>query len=175
MNKPLDESYFVWLYSQVGDTRVRNPHRTYWNLLRALYTKEFVWFVANDDNRLEDGKELRCEFVNQERLNDVDCHWIELGCSMLELLVALSRRLAFQTNGAPRDWFWVLIGHLGLREFSDEEQLPMDFIEETLERVIFRTYDPDGVGGLFPLRHPDRDQRHVELWYQLNAYVQEHS
>jgi len=49
VSQPLDELYFTWLYSQVGSVRTRNPARTYWSLLRYLYTKEFVWIIPNDD------------------------------------------------------------------------------------------------------------------------------
>ena len=45
--------------------------------------------------------------------------------------------------------------------------------EEVLDAVIFRNYEYDGRGGLFPLRYPDRDQRDEELWSQLNAYLLE--
>jgi hypothetical protein len=29
------------------------------------------------------------------------------------------------------------------------------------------------VGGFFPLTHPNDDQRKVEIWYQMNAYLDE--
>jgi hypothetical protein len=39
-------------------------------------------------------------------------------------------------------------------------------------RLIWRTYEPDGSGGFFPLMHPsDQRIRHkVEIWTQMNAY-----
>jgi hypothetical protein len=48
----------------------------------------------------------------------------------------------------------------------------LSVVDEILERVIGRTYRPDGRGGFFPLRYAEKDQREVELWYQLNAYVE---
>ena len=175
MSEPLDELYFVWLYRQVGDIRVTNPSHSYWRMLKLLYDKEFVWFIPNDDNRLEDGKDLRCEFVDQERLIDVDPSWMRLGCSMLELLIALSRRLAFEAEGEPRGWFWRLIRNLSLHNCNDANlnYMTADEIDEILDRVIWRTYQYNGHGGLFPLERPHEDQRHVELWYQLSAYVLE--
>jgi hypothetical protein len=171
MTKPLDELYFTWLYSQVGDTKIKNPNRTYWNMLKVLFTKEFVWLIPNDDNRMEDGKDLRYEFVDQSGLFDVDPHWLNIGCSMFELLVALSRRLAFEAEGEPREWFWHLISNLGLRDFKDSRRFSEAEVEHILDRVIWRQYDSDGHGGLFPLKNPHRDQRQVELWYQLGDYV----
>jgi hypothetical protein len=37
--------------------------------------------------------------------------------------------------------------------------------------VIWRTYDRRGHGGLFPLQRSNRDQRRVEIWYQLSEYL----
>src|SRR5687768_18597032 len=102
MQAPLDELYFTWLYSQVADPRVKNPSRTYWRMLKLLFVKEFVWIVPNDDNRIEDGKDLRLEFVDQQKIMNVDFGWMHLGCSMLELLVALSRRLSFEARSEER-------------------------------------------------------------------------
>ena len=172
MTKPLDELYFVWLYSQVGDPSVKNPTRTYWKIMRQLFTKEFVWIVPNDDNRIEDGKGLRREFAEQAMLKSIDRDWMKLGCSMLELFVGLSRRLAFQCDGEPRDWFWHIIENVHLN-YNDRGLYPSDSIDGILDRIIWRNYEADGHGGLFPLRHAERDQRKVEIWHQLSAYISE--
>lgn len=172
MDKPLDELYFVWLYNQVGDSAIRNPTRTYWKVLRQLFTKEFVWIVPNDDNRIEDGKALRYEFVDQSGLINIDLDWMKLGCSTLELLIGLSRRLAFQCDGEPRDWFWHLMDNLDLH-YNDRGYLGENRIDGILDRVIWRTYDEDGHGGLFPLHYAAIDQRKIEIWYQMSAYILE--
>lgn len=173
MTLPLDDLYLTWLYNQVADTRLKDPSRTYWGLLRQLYSKEFVWFIPNDDNRIEDGKDLRYEFIDQSGLEDVDLHWVDLGCSMLELLVGLSRRLAFEAEGDPRDWFWRLMENLGLQIGDDRQVYPSRHVDKVLDQVIWRTYSHTGQGGLFPLTVPAEDQREVELWYQLSAYLLE--
>lgn len=173
MSKPLDELYFQWLYKQVGDASLTDPSKTYWGMLRQFYTTEFVWFVPNDDNRIEDGKDLRQEFVDELELTDVDPSWMQLGCSMLELMVGLSRRLSFAAEGEPRDWFWQLVKNLGLHRFNDRRKYPNKVVEEALGHVIWRTYEHTGLGGLFPLNNSHEDQRDVELWYQLCAYVLE--
>lgn len=172
MNLPLDELYLHWLYEKIADPDEPNRARSFWNLALHLYTTEYIWLIPNDDNRYEDGRFLREEFIEDLGLHDVDPDWLHLGCSMLEMLIALSRRLSFQGEGEPRDWFWHLIDNLDLR-YSDNRRFPANRVEEILNRVIWRTYAPDGSGGLFPLRHPDRDQRDVELWYQLNMYLLE--
>lgn len=171
MGKPLDELYLEWLYGQVGDPEIKVPTRTYWRLLKLLFGKEFVWLVPNDDNRIEDGKDLRYEFVDRARLKDVDLGWINLGCSMLEVMVGLSRRLAFEAEGEPRDWFWHLVDNLSLRDYNDTHDFVDQDVEVVLDSVIWRNYEYSGEGGFFPLRRAERDQRDVELWYQLSAYV----
>lgn len=173
MTPPLDELYFVWLYSQVANPDKKNPSLTYWRTLKTMHCTEFVWTVPNDDNRLEDGKDLRYEFVDQSGLMDVDPGWIRLGCSMLELLIGLSRRLSFEAGGESRDWFWDMMRNLDFDSFTDKHPAPEGHVEGVLERIIWRTYDADGRRGIFPLNNPTQDQRHVELWYQLNAYVLE--
>jgi hypothetical protein len=173
--KPLDELYFIWLYRQVANPDIRDPSLTYWKLLKELFTKEFIWLIPNDDNRIGDGKALRSEFVQDEDLSDVDRDWAELGCSVLELMLGLARRLAFEAEGEPHFWFWIMMENLGINKYSDEWRLPRKHIQKILDRVIFRTYKENGVGGFFPLKHPEQDQRKVELWYQLSAYVLEQS
>lgn len=173
MKKPLDELYFTWLYGQVSSVKEKNPSRTYWVLLRHLYQKEFVWIIPNDDNRSEDGKELRYLFVEEQGIRSVDKNWYHLGCSIFEMLIALSRRLAFETDDEPLGWFWKMIENLGLERFNDNVPYPKDEIEEILNTVIFRTYKRNGSGGLFPLRRTSKDQREVEIWYQVCDYILE--
>src|SRR5215469_1846943 len=101
----LEDGYFKWLKSQFIIDAGPN-HRTFDALFNRLYSKEFVWFVPNDDNRIGDGLELRREFMGGGR-------WpIEKGVSTLEVIVALSRRVAFNSLGTPVDWAWILLKNL---------------------------------------------------------------
>lgn len=173
-NKPLDELYFVWLYSHIANPRVRNSSRSYWKLARQLYTKEYVWIVPNDDNRVEDGRELRYEFLKDEDITDVNVYWMDLGCSVLEMLLGLSRRLSFETGREPRDWFWHLCENINLHKCHDRSGFCADTVDEILEQVIWRRYDRTGAGGLFPLQKCPIDQRKEELWYSMSHYLLEH-
>lgn len=176
--EPLDERYLLWLYSLVADPAIQSPDLTYWKLFKQLYRRPFVWIISRDDNRLEDGKQLRLTFLNSEGLTrrDADPNWVELGCSVLELMIAMAGHLRFEIdpNTQLAYWFWeVLAENIGIRGFSDASGYDHCDVDEILERVIFRQYEPDGTGGFFPLKNPGKDQRGVELWYQLNAYVRE--
>lgn len=173
MSTPLDELYLTWLYSQVGSVKLKIRSRTYWSLLRRLQTTEFVWLIPNDDNRVEDGRDLRRLFL-QEAGVPADLPWMADGCTMLELLVVLARELSFQAGGECPDWFWHMIDNLGIhindRDYNAEKE---QHVDRVLWTVINRQYDASGRGGLFPLMRPEQDQRNVELWYQLCAYILE--
>jgi hypothetical protein len=166
----LDDLYLTWLYSQVGDVKVRNKSRTYWDLLSQLYSKPFIWLVPNDDNRVQDGLDLRFEWMYEHSMSPPD-DWLFRDCSFLEMLVGLSRRLAFEGEGHPPVWFWHLMENLGLHECTDRPKYNQIEVDERLDIVIWRLYEPDGRGGLFPLRYPKHDQREVEIWYQMNEYL----
>lgn len=177
MKVPLDDLYLEWLYGQVASTQLKSPSRTYWYLFRQLFSKEFVWIVPNDDNRVEDGRELRREFLSVTGIRNADPNWLNLGCSVLEMLIALARRCEFQTEATAEEWFWKLMDHLDLARFNDSwyrREANEAMIDERLNRLIFRTYSYDGsYGGLFPLKRPREDQRNIEIWFQMNAYLLE--
>jgi hypothetical protein len=174
MPKPLDEVYLKWLYAQIASSRERDPSKTHWELARLLYTTEFVWFIPNDDNRIEDGLNLRDEFLLAKGTRRVDSSWMDLGCSFLELLIGLARRLSFEAGRDVEWWFWKMLENIGLDQINDADPFDHDEVQRRLDAVIWRNYQPNGKGGLFPLDRASEDQTQVELWYQLNAYLLEH-
>lgn len=177
MDAPLDDLYLEWLYNQVASVKQRIKARSYWSLFRQLYRKEFVWTVPNDDNRVEDGRDLRWDFIRANDIQNAEASWMRLPCSMLELLIGLSRRLEFEDDRPAKEWFWILLGNLELDQCTDaryNEQIDV-WVDTVLDKVIWRKYDRNGRGGLFPLQFSSRDQRKVELWYQLCAYLLENN
>lgn len=173
MSESLDNLYLPWLYQQVGGRSVKETDRsrTHWELLRQLYSTQFIWLIPNDDNRAEDGRLLRFEFVEDKGFYEVDPDWMGLGCSFLEMLVGLARRLSFEAEGSHRVWFWHLIENLGLTDHTDRRRWSHAEVEDKVNTVIWRTFSYDGHGGLFPLKQATRDQREVEIWYQMNSYL----
>lgn len=174
MSAHLDELYSGWLYNQVFSSKVKNPLENYHELCHILFTKEFVWLVPNDDNRVEDGKTLRFEFLDELELDvpEEEDYWLDLGCSVMELLVGLSRRLEFETLEDTHHWFMEMIHNLELSEYNDlSDSIPERHINAILDDLIWRRYHSSGRGGLFPLNEPHEDQRQVEIWYQLNSYL----
>lgn len=173
MNTDLDDAYLTWLYSQVDARCVRekNPTRTYWSLMAYLYSIEFVYFIGMDENRAEDGRALRYEWDDEHDL-PVPTEWLLRGCSFLEMLIALSRRLEFEGDGHADVWFWHLIENLGLQHYNDRVGFHPATVQNVVDTVIWRTYDRNGKGGLFPLKKAPKDLRDQELWYQMNTYLQ---
>lgn len=165
----IEHAYFQWLRDRVN---VFNG-KSYDGLLGQLHTKEFVWVLPNDDNRLHDAADLRQEFAYEYEV-DTRQLLLEVPLSVLEVIIALSIRLEFQVDGEAPRWAWTLIENLGLEKFVDPVSVRMsELIDDNLDTFIWRNYKPSGKGGLFPLKHPHTDQKKVEIWYQMHAWIAE--
>lgn len=173
--EPIEEAYFNWLYSQVvTQDGPPTPSTSYLKLFRILHSTLFMeteW-VPNDDNRAEDGLELRTFFLNQTRYQE-DLYWASSGCSVLEMLIAFANRAEFESLYDHQFWFWRFLENLDLVRFNDAYAGSFDEVSHILERFLCRTYSFSGKGGMFPLRHPHEDQRNVEIAYQFFAYCAE--
>lgn len=167
MDESLEQLYFNWLYAKIHLTDI--PYDVYSSLLHILHKTEFIWLLTGDDNRAEDGIDLRKEFIRESRL-EVDETWFDDGCSVLEMMVAFSRRAQFDTEISSSQWFWQFISNLGLSDCHNDS-VDAEFVAEILYIFVWRTYDYDGTGGMFPLKDPSNDQRKVEIWYQFCEYL----
>lgn len=173
MDEPIEDLYFNWLYSKVAWHDLHTPSTSYQSLLYALHTTEFVWLVTGDSNRAEDGRVLREEFLRELRC-EVDDNWMDLNCSVLEMLIAFSRRCSIQTESMSSNaWFWLFLENLTLSDISDGVYRSEGHrIGPAVEAFVWRYYDQFGRnGGLFPLRYSQNDQTKVELWYQFSEYL----
>lgn len=170
MSNPLTEDYLRWLAPQIRDEE-KSP--TFWDLFVAMFEKEFEWKVLNDDNRCKDGLDLRAEFCYANHVRAGSLHFLDQA-RFLEVLIGLSRRMAFDAGGSAQGWAWQFILNLELDRMSDPlTRRKLRQVDDILDTVIWRTYMPDGVGGFFPLTRPDEDQTQKELWYQMAAYIDE--
>jgi hypothetical protein len=148
----------------------------YDKLLGELHGIEFYSLIPNDDNRGEDGKQLRQRFIDEEGQHALSQSHLD-ECTVLEMLIGLSYRLEFETMSSrwektPKEWFWILIDNLGLNTYVDGSFIPNEVLS-ILKTFLDRGYKNSGDGGLFPLHKPKKDQRRVEIWYQMSAYVLE--
>lgn len=136
-----------------------------------------MWTVANDDNRVQDGLDLRSEWLSEGaipiKFNNHDVEEFKAQpCSFLEVLIAMSRRMAFIAEGHPQWWAWHFIKNIELDKMRDPlSSRKVEVIQDTMDAIIWRTYNWTGEGGFFPLKSPKEDQTKVELWYQMNAYA----
>lgn len=170
LNEPLENLYFNWLVVKVVHPEVPTPSLTYDNLLKTLHRTEFVWLLSGDDNRAEDGVDLRREFIIEADIPD-DPVWRELPCSLLEMLIAFSRRAEFLTSEPASDWFWRIMQNMDLDQYNDASGVTQDEIADILYRLVWRQYNFNGAGGMFPMDHPKHDQTKVEIWYQFCEYL----
>jgi hypothetical protein len=175
-NEPLDARYLYWLYDQISVVENTNPAESYGYLIEHAFRTEFYWSVPNDDNRIADGVDLRSEFlehIGAER----DANFMEIECSMLEVLVALCRHLSLNSDFDSYFWFKKILDNLAIGHITDDiygSRLDStDVVDMVWHDVIYRDYRPNGQGGLFPLKRPKKDQRNVEIWYQMSAYLLE--
>jgi len=156
-NQEILSDYLRWLESQLRDEYERSD-KTYSDLLNLMAQQEFVDIVPMDENRVADGLYLRVDFANEFSIPQ---HRMEqLGpCSFLEVLIALSRRLAFIAGGSAPGWAWQLLVNLELQRMSDPlSRAKRNKVQEIMHNVIQRKYSPDGTGGVFPFAWPDDDQ-----------------
>lgn len=162
--KPLEELYFEWLCG---------PLDRKWDIsfdedmLALMHRTPFKPLVQNDQNRALDGIGLREEFLYECPVNSSPWEiggWRSMPCSILEMLLALAERASYQTGVRKEDWFATFVHNLGLPAGPTKTR-------RVLKRLNERTYHADGGGGLFPLANPLEDQREVEIWYQMAAYV----
>lgn len=171
----LKRLYFDWLYDQV----VREPRDSpdgYVYVCNLMDQVIFDWSVPNDDNRAADGRELRRNFVRENRLREnLYQDWFAEDATLFEVIVALCWRADFNTDLSPPWWFKTFLDNLGLSRYTNFHFKPQDTfaIERTLHKLNNRHYSMNGRGGLFPLRYTTNDQRGVELWYQMAEYQTE--
>lgn len=178
MRRRANDLYFEWLCSK-ADRRVSNSMQDDFSisLLRTLHDKEFYWTVPNDDNRCSDGEHLRTKFEEETGFDTYG--YLDKPCSMLEMLVALAIRFEDAmyepgTRDRTSVWFWEMCENAGLLDaYLEREDCDELTVDDILNRILERTYKRNGAGGLFPLRDTDKDQRNVELWYQMSAYLLE--
>lgn len=166
MDEPIENLYFDWLCAKLNNYSTSD----YLELFRILHSHLFIDMRSLDENRIEDAKELR-EYFLGETGTDPEDDWLHQECSIFEVLIAFSERAAFQIDMSIQEWFWQFITNLKLDDYRRVDASDKPTIYAILDRFVMRAYEPNGDGGLFPLRRPQRNQREVEIWYQFCDYV----
>ena len=175
----LINEYFEWLCNIVCGDRY-SKEMSYSKLLTYLHCTPFVYSLPMDENREDDGIEMRYRYalyLGRQPLDTVDIMEALSGpCSVLEMMVALAVRCEEEImddaamGNRTGQWFWEMVVNLGLGSMVDR-RFDRQFVEETVERFLNRDYEPDGKGGLFTIKNCHRDLREVEIWMQLSWYL----
>ena len=166
--------YFDWMINLVNANR--GPKEiSYIKLLEYLHNTEFTYLILRDRNRAEDGVDLRYRF-GLIRKHPEYPEYLSGPSSVLEMMIALAIRCEECIMDDPAygnrtsHWFWGMIVSLGLGGMTDAI-FDRDYVEECLTRFLNREYERNGKGGLFTVKGTRRDMRKMEIWYQLNAYL----
>lgn len=144
-----------------------------------LHNTEFRYVLSRDINRAGDGEGLRYRFAllqPHEDLVEAVQECLDEPCSVLEMMIALALRCEETIMDNPKygdrtaQWFWGMIVNMGLGGMSDD-RYHRPTVEMAVDRMLDRTYDQDGRGGLFTVENCKRDLRNVEIWHQMLWYT----
>lgn len=153
-------------------------------LFDILGDVQFRWepAVPMDKNRESDGRNLRnvFEYETGNMVPEIMDKW---PASFLETVVAMAESMESNIMYSPgtdtdsSTWFWMMLSNIGIAQCDDDWFVSrndgIDYVMEKVNKVLNRTYSRSGEGGFFPLDRPESDQRCVQLWYQMNAYILE--
>lgn len=158
--------YRDWLRSIVLD----KAHLGYRNLIDALGSTPFIWLHPLDKNRGDDGHFLRTVFFDLYETDVIDENY----CSVLEMILSICNRIGYELDNTEKPWvyFWEIMGNLGLAD-QDDANFDEQKVEIILRRLLNRTYKKNGEGSMFPVKNPREDFRKTEIWYQMQAYIDE--
>lgn len=177
LGEDIKVDYFHWLCELI---KADEPDHSYMILARQLHNKEFFSLIVNDNNRAEDGKKLRDIYADESPYRFCDYEVLEGPCSVLEMLIGLASRMEDILHDPEKgdrtiNFFWEMIENLELGDCSDDNYNGPYFdplcIDERVNIFLDRRYKKSGKGGLFPLKYSKKDQRKIEIWYQMSQYL----
>lgn len=166
--------YFDWMYDLVCERR-HSDGISYRKLLMYLYQTEFVYSIPMDENRADDGINLRNRFAAIAGYDDFH-DYLDGPCTILEMMIALALRCEETIMDNPQlgnrtsQWFWNMVVSLGLGGITDD-LFDKDYVDETIDIFLNREYERNGKGGLFTVRNCDRDMRNLEIWTQMCLFL----
>lgn len=168
----MPDAYYCWLVGLIGDGYIE---RNYQKLLWKLYSTDYFYELTYDRNRAADGLFLRKAYAQKTgKLASV-----KPSCTVLEMLVALARKaeddIMYNPDLGDRTgrWFWVMLENLGLDIYDDYHFFEAE-VNRILDVFLHHRYEKSGVGGAFQIRRRGLDLRKTDLWWQMNAYLEEH-
>lgn len=167
-------TYWEWLVHIVQDDA--HPAGAYSRVLRYLRDRQFYWVNPYDRNRESDGLYLRSEYEYEaEQEGDEPVLDAPAWSSVLEVIVALAVRCESSIMYDPDEgdrtslWFWSMLRNLRLdvpnQMFNEDEACSI------IDRLLEIEYEPNGVGGLFPVANSRYDMREMDIWAQMGYWL----
>jgi hypothetical protein len=165
-------AYLEWM-----DSLVERSGYSFFLLLMVLDSITFKVLLSLDENRADDGLALRERFYIHETFLPENMR-SNHPATVAEVLIALAIRMG-ETLGEEDnipEFFTELLKNLGLNYpnhvMRKVGQEPKELeIGRKIDIFMGRRYSRKGL--LFPLKHPEKDQTRVEIWYQMMSYLEE--
>lgn len=172
----VSEDYKKWLLSIISDSYL--DFNRYSLVIDFLFTSEFRFTNNLDSNRAFDGSDLRISYCRDKNLpaSSYDSINNTYHCSILEMMIGLANRcdttIMWDDDIGPQAgrWFDVMMESSGLTEL-DNKHFSQKKAIKIINRIYNRTFDPDGLGGLFYVPGTKQDLRKTEIWYQMHEYL----
>lgn len=169
----MDDKYFEWLLKKIEPEGLENFN--YYELCKWLFERPFIWSIRNDANRAADGIALRKDYIQSGK--KISQSLMSRQCSVFEMLVALSVRVDNDILGDPTVYnghilFWVMIENLGLDVYDDPFFDP-EAVDEILDIWLKRRFREDGSGSIFCVKNCVRNQKKIEIWFQMCDFLNE--
>lgn len=163
--------YTIYLANLIGVN-----YEKYRKLMDLLMDTEFIYSIRGDRNRLEDGRYQRFDYIRETGAFNMELETRFV--SVLEVLTAFAIRLDHDWIGDPDDprpdiIFTEMLENLGI--FYKDEEFDPRAASISLKKWLNRKFTSNGVGSIFPLNYNRSgiDQRKVEIWMQMTAYLHE--
>ena len=180
----MQPEYFEWLISKVTSPAVPADEsaRAVMGTLHSIRVRSLP--MLDDEPRLMDGKQLRMEYEDEccksatapEDAADPDADL----CTVLEMLVALSRRMddimrdPLDPSSSAPSWFWGMVSTMVGQYYYPccywsfpINSATVHIISDCAMRFLGRQYDRSGHNGnIFVGLHPSVDVRELDIWTQ---------
>jgi hypothetical protein len=180
----LIETYFEWLRREAFPGP--KQRKEFEGVLRVLHDIPFYWTLWSDENRAGDALAFRqFEFLGfQQDLDKLDQHWLQEWAqatpSVLEVLLAISRRWVYYFEGPVSTYFNHLFRNMQFDKFPGRSLSSggENQVRIRVDEWLSRQFEPNGQGSPFPVNRQVAldvlDMRQVDIWGQMNAYSYEH-
>lgn len=172
----LNSEYLEWLkHFVMQGSQSASKYKDFFNLLHEI---EFTYCLPMDENREQDGINLRARFLYEHNYKEENLYYLENPCSVLEMMVALTLRCEENLAWDPYEcgdrtgvWFWKMVSNIGLIGHIEGNNFDSVFVNDKISKCLERNYQPNGRGGFFIVQKAPKDMRDVDIWTQANWYL----